>query len=152
MKLFKDKYKNSNYIIIPNIYEEFSIKFNNLIIMDFIEGNTIHNIKEDDKEEFKKLFIRYSCSLFEKEILHGDLHIGNILFCKINNVYKLGLIDFGIIYLLNKEELDLAYKLIQTNNIEEFSKTIIFILKKYTKFKNNKKNNITPIRKKNETK
>jgi len=139
IKLFKDKYKNSNYIIIPNVYEDFSIKFNNLIIMDFIEGDTIYNIKENDKEEFKKIFIRYSYSFFEKEILHGDLHIGNILFCKINNIYKLGLIDFGIIHLLNKEELDLSYKLVQTNNIEDFSKTIILILKKFIKFKDNKK-------------
>jgi predicted unusual protein kinase regulating ubiquinone biosynthesis (AarF/ABC1/UbiB family) len=146
IKLFKNKYKKSDYIIIPNIYEEFTNKFNNLIIMDYIEGDIIYNIKNEDKEEFKKLYIKYIYSFLEKEIIHGDLHIGNILFCKINNKYKLGLIDFGIIYLLNKNELNLSYKLLQTNNLEDFLKTFIYLLKDFIKFKNkNNKNNINTM-------
>lgn len=145
MKLFKNKYKKNDYIIIPNVYEEFTNNFNNLIVMEYIEGCTIHNIKNEDKEEFKKIYIKYSYSFLEKEIIHGDLHIGNILFCKINNKYKLGLIDFGIIYLLEKSELDLSYKLLQTNNVEDFLKTLVYLLKNFITFKNKKNKNIDII-------
>jgi predicted unusual protein kinase regulating ubiquinone biosynthesis (AarF/ABC1/UbiB family) len=140
IKLFKNKYKKTDYIIIPNVYEDFTNKFNNLIIMDYIDGDIIYNIKKEDKEEFKKIYIKYSYSYLEKEIIHGDLHIGNILFCKINNKHKLGLIDFGIINILGKSELDLSYKLLKTNNIEDFLKTLIYLLKNFINIKNNKNN------------
>jgi predicted unusual protein kinase regulating ubiquinone biosynthesis (AarF/ABC1/UbiB family) len=45
IKLFKNKYKKSNYLIIPNVYEDFSNKFDNLIVMDYIDGKTVDNIK-----------------------------------------------------------------------------------------------------------
>jgi len=204
IKLFKYKYRNSNYLIIPNFYEEFTDKYNNLIVMDFIEGCTIDNIQKEDKEEFNKIYLKYTYSFLEKEIIHGDLHIGNILFCKLNNTeknmnkikentinlleysidkklfskklmkknidinecdspyiyskentmnlsvdkehvkentYKIGLIDFGIIHILNKNEIDLAYKLFKTTDIDDFLKTLIYSLKNFIKSKN-KINNI----------
>jgi predicted unusual protein kinase regulating ubiquinone biosynthesis (AarF/ABC1/UbiB family) len=145
IKLFKKKYKNRDYIIIPEVYEEFTEKFNNLILMEFIEGDTIHNIKKEDKENFQKLLFKYNYSFLEKEIVHGDLHIGNILFCKTNDKYKIGLIDFGIIFKLDKYELDFAYFLLKTTDVDDFLKTLLKLLKNYLKLRSNKLKNIDDI-------
>jgi len=99
---FKDKFLDNSNIIIPTTYKEFTISNNNIIIMDYISGENVYSLSDDEKCIFSDLLYDFIIEcLFEQNIFHGDLHIGNILFVKehIDNetLYKIGVIDYGIV-------------------------------------------------------
>jgi ubiquinone biosynthesis protein len=103
----RENCKNLKYIKIPEVYPEFTAEDPNIIIMEYVEGITITDIQEEDYEPFAKQVLKFG---FVTTILHGfthgDLHAGNILFIKDLNdsvtPYKLGILDFGIMYLIDK--------------------------------------------------
>jgi len=84
-----------NNIIIPKPYNELSN--NNVIIMEYIDAYKINNSKLS-KEKKKKLaryfveFILITQHMFN--MIHGDLHPGNILISSD----KIYILDFGIVY------------------------------------------------------
>lgn len=104
-----------NYIKIPEVYKYITNKYQDVIIMEFIEGKTIYEIKQEDYNVYAKLLLKFG---FITSIIHGfshgDLHSGNILFLKepkimnripLSNLdlkedfnYKLGILDFGIMF------------------------------------------------------
>ena len=113
------QFKNINYIITPSIYEDYCNE--KCITMDYIEGETITDVDDDDMEEFSNLLIKYSVKgLLYDRIFHGDIHSGNILFITDDNddenKYKLGIIDFGIMGSFNKEEQNNFYLMFQAVN------------------------------------
>jgi predicted unusual protein kinase regulating ubiquinone biosynthesis (AarF/ABC1/UbiB family) len=78
--------------------------------MEYINGIKINEIKEEDYEGFAKQVMKFGfVTTIVHGVTHGDLHGGNILFIKDlkdeKYPYKIGVIDFGIIY-----ELDNDYK------------------------------------------
>lgn len=129
MKLFNTANKNIDYIIIPEVYDIFTNANPNIIVMNYIQGNTIKNISIDDCDIYAKLINKFAMkSILFDRLYHADLHAGNIFFIKnpISNVdgsdddnvdainekkmsYKLGVIDFGIVGILNKEDQNLYY-------------------------------------------
>lgn len=118
IKLFKEKNKNLDDYIIPDVYEDITNEHNNIIVMENIEGLHINHIKHMDlkvKDEFGKLFVKFGIiSLLYNSAIHNDLHSGNVFFY-INNKnfglpkYQLGLIDFGICFFPNKENQNMYY-------------------------------------------
>ena len=107
-----EQFKNIDYIITPRIYEDYCNE--KCITMDYIEGETITDIDDEDMEEFSNLLIKYSVKgLLYDRIFHGDIHSGNILFMidenDNENKYKLGVIDFGIMGSFSKEEQNNFY-------------------------------------------
>ena len=55
---------------------------------------------------------------------HADLHCGNILFIKNpNNIYQIGVLDFGIVYNIDKNIRDNLLKIF-VNLFQEDTKTI----------------------------
>jgi len=96
--------KNLKYIKIPNVYEDITEEYPDCIVMDYIEGITIDKVKEEDYENFAKQVLKFGfVTTLIHGFAHGDLHAGNILFIKDNNddtknKYKLGILDFGIMY------------------------------------------------------
>jgi predicted unusual protein kinase regulating ubiquinone biosynthesis (AarF/ABC1/UbiB family) len=80
--------------------------------MEYIDGIKINQIDKEDYEGFAKQVMKFGfVTTIVHGVTHGDLHGGNILFIKDKDVkdekykYKIGVIDFGIIY-----ELDSEYK------------------------------------------
>ena len=103
MELMRENCKHLKYVKIPMANREVTEKYPNIILMDYINGITINQINEDDYDGFAKQVVKFGLvTTIIHGVTHGDLHSGNILFIKDNNdakyLYKIGIIDFGIIY------------------------------------------------------
>ena len=82
-KVILNSCKILDYIIIPRYYEEVTEEFNNIILMDYINGIKINELITNDYNIYAKLIIKYAfISCFKYGVCHGDLHPGNILFIK----------------------------------------------------------------------
>jgi predicted unusual protein kinase regulating ubiquinone biosynthesis (AarF/ABC1/UbiB family) len=113
----KNNCKYMKYIKIPTPNKEVTEKYSNIILMDYIDGMKINNIIEDDYKAFAKQVIKFGfiTSLIHG-FAHGDLHAGNIIFIKDKYdekyPYKIGIIDFGIVYDINIEFKNKIFELI----------------------------------------
>jgi len=119
IQLFEEKNKNIDYIIIPHAYDIFTKENSNILVIDYIEGSIITEIKEADAKKYSILINKFTLKSFLFDgIFHADLHAGNIFFINNNNnnnnnTYKLGIIDFGIIGKLTREQQNTFYLLEQ---------------------------------------
>lgn len=126
-----EQFKNIDYIITPRVWEKYCNE--NCITMDYIEGESITDIDDEDMEEFSNLLIKYSVKgLLYDRIFHGDIHSGNILFIldenDDENKYKLGIIDFGIMGSFSKEEQNnfyLMFQAVNDNDIDNITDKVI---------------------------
>jgi ubiquinone biosynthesis protein len=96
------------YVVIPHVYEDVTREYSNVILMEYIDGIKINQIKEEDYEDFAKQVIKFGfVTSVIHGVAHGDLHGGNILFIKDDTQekykHKIGVIDFGIIYEVEAE-------------------------------------------------
>lgn len=105
IEIFYENFKENDNIIIPKVYKDYSIGNENIIVMDYIEGNSVYLIDTEDKKIYIKMLYEFIFeSLLNYRIIHGDLHPGNILFRKKDNKYELGIIDFGIMDQFTEDE------------------------------------------------
>lgn len=117
MTKMKNNCRNLKYVKIPEVYPEITETYPDFIVMEFIDGIKINEIKKEDYENFAKQVLKFG---FVTTILHGfthgDLHGGNLLFIKDENdekyKYKVGVIDFGIIYELDEEYRNFSFELL----------------------------------------
>ena len=106
MKEMKENYKNNDYIKIPEVYPQ---KYPDMILMEYIDGIPISKVDELDYEIYAKQINSFNLiNMLIKGTIHGDLHCGNILFIKEKRenkepIYKLGIIDFGLVYKLDEQ-------------------------------------------------
>jgi len=112
MNKIRENCKNLKYIKIPVADRKVTEEYPNVILMEYINGMKIEQIKEEDYENFAKQVIKFGLvTTIIHGVTHGDLHSGNILFIKDNTdsryPHKIGIIDFGIIY-----DVDNQYKTI----------------------------------------
>jgi ubiquinone biosynthesis protein len=108
--LFKNNFKNKKNIIIPHVYKHFTETFDEVIVMEYIDGPIAKNVSLDKLEHhFEKLQSFFFDSLYRYNILHADFHLGNIIVMDDNT---LGIIDFGIVYELTPEISDALFDLI----------------------------------------
>jgi predicted unusual protein kinase regulating ubiquinone biosynthesis (AarF/ABC1/UbiB family) len=109
-------WKDCDYVKIPEPYADFTEKINaNIIIMEFINGIKITEIEPVDNDKFGIILASFNAkAAFCNSIYHGDLHPGNILFIKDTSaavpVYKIGILDFGIIGHLTRNDQELLFK------------------------------------------
>lgn len=114
INLFNKSFSRSSEIIIPNVYIDYTKINQNFILMDYIEGKYIYELTIEELDNYFIPFVKFTMSsIFIKNILHCDLHQGNILFYKEcienNQIYKIGLIDMGMITKINVRELNFMY-------------------------------------------
>ena len=122
-------FENSEDFIIPKVYCKYTEKYPNMIVMDYINGNKINNVENDDKEEYSKLVAKFGLQcVLKHSIYHGDLHPGNILFINENGKKKLGILDYGIIGKITKEEKNIFLDFLYTLSIEKDDKKAIELL------------------------
>lgn len=110
MEKMRENCKNLKYVKIPVANKQITEEYPDVIVMNCIIGMKINEVKESDCYEFAKLVVKFGIvTTIIHGLSHGDLHGGNILFIKDNEdtryPYKIGVIDFGILY-----EVDSGYK------------------------------------------
>tara|TARA_Y100000996_G_scaffold20048_1_gene14796 strand:- start:5088 stop:6359 length:1272 start_codon:yes stop_codon:yes gene_type:complete len=111
-------YKNclfTDYVIIPKVYPEYTTEDSSFFVMDYLEGRKVNEITDDEKETYCLQLAKFGikCILYNR-VYHGDLHPGNILFMKDeSNNLKIGIIDFGIIGELTRDEQNFYYKILK---------------------------------------
>ena len=133
MVKMRENCKNLKYVIIPEAYKEITDKYPNFIVMEYIDGMKIDKINEADYEGFSKQVIKFGIvTTLIHGFSHGDLHAGNILFIKDENNkknnYKIGVIDFGIMYDVNNSFKDLWYEIFSNLFIISPKETAIKLL------------------------
>jgi predicted unusual protein kinase regulating ubiquinone biosynthesis (AarF/ABC1/UbiB family) len=124
--------KYLKYVQIPNVFAEVTEKYSNIIMMEYIDGQPIEQIDTCDRVEFAKQVIKFGIATsLVHGVTHGDLHRGNILFIKTNDIkikYKLGILDFGIVNTIDasfrNNILDIVCGLF-TTSAEESAKKIL---------------------------
>jgi ubiquinone biosynthesis protein len=119
---------NTDYVKIPKVYPEYTNDNNSVIVMEFLDGCKLEQLDENDKDIYCEQLAKFSvkCILYNR-LYHADLHPGNILFikdtCGDRDIRKLGIIDFGIMGELTKNEQNYYFKLLtsiaNTKNYED---------------------------------
>ena len=135
IQVFYEKFKDVKDICIPHVYSYFTEANANAIVMDYIEGTRLENIDAEDKDEYSKILSRFNIkSFFYDSIYHADLHSGNIIFMKekdtqgLNDVLKIGVIDYGIIGKLTREEQNIFFnffKILVSRNYKKLATYIV---------------------------
>ena len=111
----KENCKRLKYVRIPTINKEVTEKYPDCILMEYINGVKITEILEEDYDGFAKQVLKLGVvTTLIHGFAHGDLHGGNILFIKDADdekyKYKLGIIDFGIVYNIDPEYRHLLFE------------------------------------------
>jgi len=119
---------STDYVKIPKVYPEYTNDNNSVIVMEFLDGCKLEQLDENDKDIYCEQLAKFSvkCILYNR-LYHADLHPGNILFikdtCGDRDIRKLGIIDFGIMGELTKNEQNYYFKLLtsiaNTKNYED---------------------------------
>ena len=129
----KENCKRLKYVKIPTINKEVTEKYPDCILMEYINGVKITEILETDYDGFAKQVLKLGVvTTLIHGFAHGDLHGGNILFIKDADdekyKYKLGIIDFGIVYNIDPEYrhllFEVATKALDTPAIEMATKLL----------------------------
>jgi predicted unusual protein kinase regulating ubiquinone biosynthesis (AarF/ABC1/UbiB family) len=104
--------KYTDYINVPVVYPEFTDNNSFVIVMSYLDGRKISELDNDEKDDYCRLLAKFGmkCLLFNR-FYHADLHPGNIVFMKDQNENKqLGILDYGIMGNLTKEEQEYYHK------------------------------------------
>jgi predicted unusual protein kinase regulating ubiquinone biosynthesis (AarF/ABC1/UbiB family) len=103
IKRMQKNCKNLDYIKIPIVYDKINNDYPNVIAMQHIVGKKFNELDKEDYLGFAKQVIKFGIiTTVIHGFSHGDFHVGNILFIKdtdknnTSTVYKLGIIDYGI--------------------------------------------------------
>jgi len=141
--------KNVDYIIVPNVYENYTNMNKNIIVMKYLDGKRLEEVSNEEKDDYSLLMAKFGmkCFLFNR-FFHSDLHAGNVLFMKENGVKKVGILDYGLMGELTRDEQTFFYNFITTMSAEtkDIHKLANMIADELIEVRNNE--NITIINKK----
>jgi predicted unusual protein kinase regulating ubiquinone biosynthesis (AarF/ABC1/UbiB family) len=136
---YYNRWKNYEFVRIPKPYHDYTEKINpDVIVMEYIDGMKITEIDPEDYDQFGKALAAFNANAaFCSSIYHGDLHPGNILFIKeprdISSsdaaaIYKIGILDFGIIGRLSRTDQELLFKAMKLIYQRKFEKIVDIIV------------------------
>ena len=103
--MMRNKFKNIENIVIPKPYREYTDAYQNIIVMDYLEGKTVMEIEDNSRDIYSKQLANFTLKgvLYDR-VIHADLHPGNVVFMKVNDKFKLGILDYGIILKITKQQ------------------------------------------------
>ena len=113
------KIYNNHYIIINN-------QLYNILIMEYIDGKTLYDYlrietyTENKINKIKKLINKKINKLHKLNIIHGDLHLNNIMIVEKNNKINIFIIDLGLSRKTNNKISELKnynYNILKNVNI-----------------------------------
>lgn len=121
--------ENINHNLIHNLEIIENLSNTDLIVMKFIEGKTIYELTEEEKEKCLILFVKTSFYLlYIKKILHMDCHPGNLLFIKNEDTFKISYIDLGIMMIIeDMKDIDLIFMFSKYITNLDLSDIILYI-------------------------
>ena len=130
--LYYSRWKDYEYVKIPKPYSDYTEKVNpDIIVMEYINGMKITEIDPADNDSFGKILAGFNAkAAFCTSFYHGDLHPGNILFIKNtlgNPAHQIGIIDFGIIGHLSRNDQELLFQAVKFMYQRRFNKIIDLI-------------------------
>jgi predicted unusual protein kinase regulating ubiquinone biosynthesis (AarF/ABC1/UbiB family) len=98
--------KNNPTVKIPYAYEKFTLAYDDILVMEYVDGRRVEEIAMKDKEEFGYIIAKQAVlSIMEEGLYHGDLHRGNVLFRETKDGQKqICLLDFGIVGRLSEQD------------------------------------------------
>ena len=116
--LYYSRWKDYEYVKIPKPYSDYTEKVNpDIIVMEYINGMKITEIDPEDNDSFGKILAGFNAkAAFCTSFYHGDLHPGNILFIKNtlgNPAHQIGIIDFGIIGHLSRNDQEILFQAVK---------------------------------------
>lgn len=127
---------NIDYVYVPHVYDAVTQQFDNVIMLEFIDGYNIRNIPKEDYLHYAECVIKYGLvSTLIHGLSHGDLHPGNIIFQKIvdnDNLpfFRIVIIDLGIIYEIDSHVrnafFEFLHKLIYEPNTDITANFVIY--------------------------
>lgn len=115
-KMYK-LYNNLDNIKIPLLYDNHSC--DTMIVMERFNGKNILSLTEEEKKYYSKIISDYTVtSVFYKRLVHADLHEGNIFFIENGDNKEVGLIDFGLMIHITREQQDTYYRLLEAISLK----------------------------------
>ena len=95
--------------------------------MSFIEGKKLSELDDVEKDKYCELLAKFGvkCVFFDG-VYHGDLHQGNLIFMKDEDDYKIGILDFGVIGRITREQQNKFYEFMQQFYSNHFNAQLIF--------------------------
>lgn len=114
-KVYNANKRCSVYVTPQPFYKEITNN-HDMIIMEFLNGLTLSQIPEKNKNAFCSLLAKFGLkSIFFDGYTHGDLHQGNCRFLvdkddENNEIEKLIVYDFGILCFIEENEKDTMYR------------------------------------------
>ena len=115
-RVYNANRRNSMYITPQPYYQEVTQEFENIIIMDYLDGMKLIEVPDENKDKFCSLVAKFGIkSIFFDGFTHGDLHQGNCRFLidkddDGNDFEKLIVYDFGILCNIEEDEKDIMYR------------------------------------------
>ena len=135
---YYNRWKHYEFVRIPKPYHDYTEKINpDVVVMEYIDGMKITEIDPNDYDQFGKVLAAFNANAaFCSSIYHGDLHPGNILFIKeerprnseVVTIYKIGILDFGIIGRLSRGDQELLFKAVKLVYQRKYRKIIDIIV------------------------
>ena len=96
MIVFRNIFKNNNYVNIPQVYN--SLSTDRLLTMKFLSGENLLNFKSKKlitrNTIARNMFLAWYIPFYKYGIIHGDPHLGNYT---INKNLSVNLFDFGCV-------------------------------------------------------
>ena len=113
----REMVKDRSYIVVPKAYPVFTEMYDDILVMEMLEGRWLEEVRDDEKEAYGLLLAEQAVdAIMTDGVYHADLHRGNVLFMGDGDANRdhaedsttgkprIGLIDFGIVGRLTESE------------------------------------------------